>query len=356
MAVVVEHAARVHLVEHHVLALSRSTSVVPGIDVRVSPMRTSRGGVDRVDGQRPAPYTQAERRDDADDCCQADAASSRRAAAGATAHSGRRAASRLPSVKECPMAERRLKHWGWGYEDQQPPTTRSWPAAEGIRAHLGFGDGRGGAPGGAGGHRAAPRRGSSRRRRCDICGTDPYERASHALGKSYRDVVRGFRGEFAHPPDVVALPRDEADVERCCRWCATPDAVAIPFGGGTSVVGGVEPRGSSGPSCRSTCAGSTGCWRSTRLPRRPHPGRGHRAGPRGAAAAARAHAAPLSRSRSSSPRSAAGSPPAPAGTSPRCRPTSTTWSSRCGRSPRAATWESRRLPGLRRRARAPTGC
>ena len=39
--------------------------------------------------------------------------------------------------------------------------------------------------------------------------TGVHARASHAWGRSYSDVVRGFRGRFDHPPDVVARPRDE---------------------------------------------------------------------------------------------------------------------------------------------------
>ena len=69
--------------------------------------------------------------------------------------------------------------------------------------------------------------------------SDDHARASHALGKSYTDVVNGFRGRFAHPPDFVAHPRDEADVERLLEWCCAERVAAIPFGGGTSVVGGV---------------------------------------------------------------------------------------------------------------------
>ena len=61
------------------------------------------------------------------------------------------------------------------------------------------------------------------------------------MGKSYADVVRGFRGRFEHPPDLVAHPRDELDVERLLEWCAAERVAAIPFGGGTSVVGGVTP-------------------------------------------------------------------------------------------------------------------
>ena len=71
---------------------------------------------------------------------------------------------------------------------------------------------------------------------------DRRERVSHALGKAYRDVVRGFRGEFPNPPDLVARPNDEAELEAVLGWCAEEGIAAIPYGGGTSVVGGVEPR------------------------------------------------------------------------------------------------------------------
>jgi len=76
----------------------------------------------------------------------------------------------------------------------------------------------------------------------DLFTDDRYERVSRALGKAYRDVVRGFRGEFEHPPDLVATPRDESEVEAVLSWCEAEGAAAIPFGGGTSVVGGVEGR------------------------------------------------------------------------------------------------------------------
>jgi len=75
----------------------------------------------------------------------------------------------------------------------------------------------------------------------DICDEDLHARASHALGKSYSDVVRGFRGRFEHPPDFVVRPRDESDLERVLEWCSGHRVAAIPFGGGTSVVGGVSP-------------------------------------------------------------------------------------------------------------------
>ncbi len=55
-------------------------------------------------------------------------------------------------------------------------------------------------------------------------------------------MVRGFRGEFPNPPDLVAYPKSPEDVETVLDYCADERAAAIPYGGGTSVVGGVEPR------------------------------------------------------------------------------------------------------------------
>jgi alkyldihydroxyacetonephosphate synthase len=74
-----------------------------------------------------------------------------------------------------------------------------------------------------------------------LCSVDPKERAAHAYGKSYRDLVRARQGDFSHPPDLVAFPADEDDVVDVLDWCSASGAAAIPYGGGTSVVGGVEP-------------------------------------------------------------------------------------------------------------------
>ena len=76
----------------------------------------------------------------------------------------------------------------------------------------------------------------------DLFTDEKYERVCRALGKAYRDVVRGFRGEFENPPDLVALPRDESEIETVLNWAEAEGAAVIPFGGGTSVVGGVEGR------------------------------------------------------------------------------------------------------------------
>ncbi len=75
----------------------------------------------------------------------------------------------------------------------------------------------------------------------ELLSDQPYDRASHSYGKSYRDIVRGARGEFRNPPDLVAFPRSEADLVRLLDWCAGERLAAIPYGGGSSVVGGIEP-------------------------------------------------------------------------------------------------------------------
>lgn len=70
---------------------------------------------------------------------------------------------------------------------------------------------------------------------------DPVERAGHAYGKAYRDVVRHLRRDYGHPPDLVAVPPDEGGVERVLAWCDEERIAVVPYGGGSSVTGGVEP-------------------------------------------------------------------------------------------------------------------
>jgi alkyldihydroxyacetonephosphate synthase len=134
---------------------------------------------------------------------------------------------------------RRLKHWGWGYEDEQPSLEEQRAAARFLSERLGYGATEPEAP--APLPRLAPPRLSVPASLAGICHTNDYERALHSYGRSYRDVVRAFRGDFANPPDVVAHPRGEADVEAVLEWALGAGAAVIPFGGGTSVVGGVEP-------------------------------------------------------------------------------------------------------------------
>jgi alkyldihydroxyacetonephosphate synthase len=139
------------------------------------------------------------------------------------------------------METRRRKHWGWGYEDQQPSPDEVRAAAGGLAGHLGFGEVEVEDPVALEAVALPTSRVAPPRSLAGLCASDDHARASHAWGKSYADVVRGFRGRFEDPPDFVARPRTEADVERLLEWCSAERVAAIPYGGGTSVVGGVQP-------------------------------------------------------------------------------------------------------------------
>ena len=139
-------------------------------------------------------------------------------------------------------ATRRLKHWGWGYEDQQPPRDQVEGIARAVTDRLGFEVDEIEDPVPLDSVELPAPRITPPKRFAEMFSSDPYDRVAHSLGKAYRDVVRGFRGEFANPPDLVAYPESPEDVDLVLNYCADEGAAAIPFGGGTSVVGGVEPR------------------------------------------------------------------------------------------------------------------
>jgi len=76
---------------------------------------------------------------------------------------------------------------------------------------------------------------------------DKRARVEHAYGKSYRDLVRIRAGYIPKPPDAVVYPDGEGKVASLLSWAAERDVALIPFGGGSSVVGGVEPSGNGKP-------------------------------------------------------------------------------------------------------------
>ncbi len=70
---------------------------------------------------------------------------------------------------------------------------------------------------------------------------DKLSRIEHAYGKSYRDLVRIRAGHVPNPPDVVVYPADQGHIASLLAWAADRDIAIVPFGGGSSVLGGVEP-------------------------------------------------------------------------------------------------------------------
>jgi alkyldihydroxyacetonephosphate synthase len=93
------------------------------------------------------------------------------------------------------MRERRRSHWGWGYEDQHLSPEQVRAAASGLATHLGLGEQVEVEDSVAieAVKLPAPRI-SPPPALVELCADDTHARASHAWGKSYADVVRGFRG------------------------------------------------------------------------------------------------------------------------------------------------------------------
>ncbi len=139
------------------------------------------------------------------------------------------------------MSGARRKFWGWGLEGQGLSETEADALRARVAAQYGVAEL---------GQVSVPRVEEIELRRprleapgtlAAICTTDPYERLVHSYGKSFPDSVRIFRREVPNPPDVVAYPESEEEVAAVLDWVDSVGAAAIPFGGGSSVCGGVEP-------------------------------------------------------------------------------------------------------------------
>jgi alkyldihydroxyacetonephosphate synthase len=142
-----------------------------------------------------------------------------------------------------------MKWWGWGSEDRT--VTLPEPALAQLRGVLG-----------AEARRADPvaldqvQIGDSRipqkvvEQFTGVVGdgwvrSDRLTRVRHAAGKSYPDLVRMRSGQAEKAPDAIVHPATEDQVAAVLRLCGEHGIAVVPFGGGTSVVGGVEPvRGS----------------------------------------------------------------------------------------------------------------
>ncbi|MFJ9417176.1 FAD-binding oxidoreductase [Streptomyces sp. NPDC101227] len=145
----------------------------------------------------------------------------------------------MPATPSHPGTSRTRSWWGWGYADAHPddaecaamgallPGTLARPLPIPRVADL---------PIARPGATPPPTL-------AHLVTADPEARAAHAMGKAYRDVIRALRGRPGRIPDLVARPTDEQEVADLLDWAGGHDVAVIPFGGGSSVVGGVEYRG-----------------------------------------------------------------------------------------------------------------
>ena len=81
----------------------------------------------------------------------------------------------------------------------------------------------------------------------DWCSSSTYERVTYTYGAHFTERVRAFNLDFPNPPDVVAHPRNEDEVSATLDWCNENQYVAVPYGGGSSVVWGLNPPEDRGP-------------------------------------------------------------------------------------------------------------
>ena len=149
-------------------------------------------------------------------------------------------AEKLPVLWRCQRGGASI--WGWGYEDQQPALEevergrRRRPRAPRLRAR------RGGGARAARGRRAA----AAAARAARVARRDLLERALRARLARLRQAPTATS---CAPSAVASTTRPTSWPTRATRpssrrlldWCADAGAAAIPYGGGTSVVGGVEP-------------------------------------------------------------------------------------------------------------------
>jgi alkyldihydroxyacetonephosphate synthase len=138
------------------------------------------------------------------------------------------------------MTERALSFWGWGYESRfpddatragiaahvartlgiEPPTPLPLPNIDSIEL-------------------PAPRI-DAPPEIAAFTSADRRDRVTHTYGKSFRDQVRGLAGDFRCAPDLVCHPEREEHIAAVLAWASKNSVAVIPFGGGTSVVSGVE--------------------------------------------------------------------------------------------------------------------
>jgi alkyldihydroxyacetonephosphate synthase len=143
-----------------------------------------------------------------------------------------------------PLAPR-LRWWGWG--PPAPPEAAAAelpPAADVLLRELGAGDV----------HRrpvaleavTLPESALDTAALAAVVGdahvrADRLTRVSHAAGRSYIDLLRLWAGDASGAPDAVVYPGTPSEVAAVLELCARTGIAVIPFGGGTSVVGGVNP-------------------------------------------------------------------------------------------------------------------
>lgn len=86
-----------------------------------------------------------------------------------------------------------------------------------------------------------------RRSKHPLINTEPMPRVLHARGQSFPNWVNLRSGQINSFPDGVAFPTSEGEVAELLQYAAKKGFRVIPYGGGTSVVGHIDPVKSMAP-------------------------------------------------------------------------------------------------------------
>lgn len=129
--------------------------------------------------------------------------------------------------------------WTWGYVSDQPSEVERRAAAKRLSERLGEEVAPPPVPD-IDGIALRPPRLAVPARLSDWVSTANVERITHTYGGHALELLKGLRGQFDNPPDAVAHPRTEDELEATLAWCDGEGHAAIPYGGGTSVVWGVN--------------------------------------------------------------------------------------------------------------------
>jgi alkyldihydroxyacetonephosphate synthase len=148
----------------------------------------------------------------------------------------------MPSTQLDTLSHRRpLRFWGWGYADQEL-ASEEVAAIRALASGLSSGAGLEAVrPPEIADVALPPARIRPPSTLEAIVSSSAYDRLVHTYGKSFADGVRMLMREAPAAPDAVAFPRSEQQIVDVLDWAAREQAAVVPFGGGSSVCGGVEP-------------------------------------------------------------------------------------------------------------------
>ncbi len=137
------------------------------------------------------------------------------------------------------MAEE-LSFWGWGRADRFPSDKERGRLKELLGGMLGFPELELRDPPRLEDVALAKPRIEVPSELATFASSDREARIRRSYGRAFPDLLRGFEGRFEHPPDVVAAPTSEQEIEQALAWASRQRVAVVPYGGGTSVVAGVE--------------------------------------------------------------------------------------------------------------------